>query len=127
MVKVCCSGIWSYQCEHVFICRLLIMDPEILLELAMHENKVGEPTLFTLHHHYHQFLNREGRLGATDNFATSFLHFPLLSTALWDLPKSKPVHFLMLSSHLFLCLPCLHSPFTLPCKMVLARSDERET
>ena len=34
---------------------------------------------------------------------------------------------LMLSSHLFLCPPCLLPPFTVPCKMVLARPDERET
>ena len=55
------------------------------------------------------------------------LHFSLSSTALWDLPNSGPVHSLMLSSHLFLCLPCLPPPFTVPCKMVLARPDERET
>ena len=81
------------------------------------------------HHHYHHHLslNREGLWGTTDDFATSFLHLPLFSTALWDLPNSRPVHFLMLSSHLFLCLPCLLPPFTVPCKMVLARPDERET
>ena len=28
----------------------------------------------TIHHH-HQSLNREGRWGTTDDFATSFLHF----------------------------------------------------
>ena len=33
----------------------------------------------------------------------------------------------MLSSHLFLCLPCLLPPFTVPCKWVFARPDERET
>ena len=33
----------------------------------------------------------------------------------------------MLSSHLFFCLPCLLPPFTVPCKMVLARPDERKT
>ena len=33
----------------------------------------------------------------------------------------------MLSSHLFLCLPCLLPPFTVPCKMVLDRHDERDT
>ena len=44
-----------------------------------------------------------------------------------DLANSRPVHSLMLSSHLFLCPPCLLSPFTAPCKMVLARPDERET
>ena len=56
-----------------------------------------------------------------------FLHFSLFSTALWDLPNSRPFHSLMLSSHLFLCLPCLLPPFTMPCKMVLARPDEWET
>ena len=76
------------------------------------------------HHHYHHLsFNREGRLGTTDDFATSFLHFSLFSTALLDLANSRPVHSLMLSSHRFLCLPCL----LLPCKMVLARPDERET
>ena len=38
------------------------------------------------------------------NLQTRFLHVPLFSTALWDLPNSRPVHSLMLSSHLFLCL-----------------------
>ena len=33
----------------------------------------------------------------------------------------------MLSAHLFLCLPCLLPPFTMPHKMVLARPDERKT
>ena len=80
-----------------------------------------------LHHHHRQSLNREGRWGTTDDFATSFLHFSLLSTALWDFPNSRPVHSLMLSSHLFLCPPCLLPPFTVPCKMALARPDEQET
>ena len=80
-----------------------------------------------IHHHHHQSVNREGRWGTTDDFATSFLHFSLFSTALWDLPNSRPVHFLMLSSHLFLCPPCLLPPFTVPCKRVLARPNERET
>ena len=77
--------------------------------------------------HHHQSLNREGRWGTTDDIATSFLHCSLFSTALWDLPNSRPVHSLMLSSHLFVCPPCLLPPFTVPCKMVLARPDERET
>ena len=34
-----------------------------------------------------------------------FSIFSLFSTALWDLPNSRPVHSLMFSSHLFLCLP----------------------
>ena len=56
-----------------------------------------------------------------------FLHFSPFSTALWDLANSRPVHSLMTSSHLFLCLPCLLPRFTVPCKMVLARPVERET
>ena len=75
----------------------------------------------------HLSLDREGRWGTTDDFATSFLHFSLLSTALWDLANFRPVHSLMLSSHLFLCLPCLLPPFIVPCKMVLASHDEPET
>ena len=69
---------------------------------------------FHCHHHHHQSLNREGRWGTTDDFATNFLHFSLFSTALWDLANSRPVLSLMLSSHLFLCLPCLLPPFTVP-------------
>ena len=62
------------------------------------------------HHHHLQSLNCKGHWGTTDDFATSFLHFSLFSTALWDLPNSRPVHSLMLSSHLFLCPPCLLPP-----------------
>ena len=56
-----------------------------------------------------------------------FFNFSLFSTAIWDLPNSRPVHSLMLSAHLFFCLPYLLPPFTVPCKMVLARPDEWET
>ena len=66
--------------------------------------------------HPHQSLNREGCRGTIDDFATSFLHFSLFSTALWDLPNSRPIHSLMLSSYLFPCLPCLLPPFIVPCK-----------
>ena len=79
------------------------------------------------HHHHHLSLNHEDRWGTTDDFTTSFLYVSLFSTALRDLANSRPVHSLMLSSHLFLCLPCLLPPFTVPCKVVLARPDERET
>ena len=39
-------------------------------------------SLNTLVHHHHLSLDREGRWGTTDDFATSFLHFSLFSTAL---------------------------------------------
>ena len=60
-------------------------------------------------------------------FCNQFLHISLFSTVLWDLANSRPVRSLMLSSNLFLCLPCLLPSFTVPCKMVLARPDEQET
>ena len=78
-------------------------------------------------HHYHLSLNRGGRWGTTDDFTICFLHFSLFSAALWDLANSRPFQSLMLSSHLFLCLPCLLPPFTVPCKMVFARPGEKET
>ena len=59
--------------------------------------------------HHHQSLNREGQWGTKYDFATSFLHFSLFSTAFWDLPTSRPVHSLMLSSHLLSALSS--SPF----------------
>ena len=79
------------------------------------------------HYHHHLSLNRKGRWGTTDDFTTSFLHFSLFSTALWDLANSRPVRSLMLSSRFFLCLPRLLPPFSVPCKMVLGRPDEQET
>ena len=79
------------------------------------------------HHHHHLSLNREGRWGTTDDFTTCFIHVSLFSATLWDLANPRPVHSLMLSSHLFLCLSCLLLPFTVPCKMVLARPDEWAT
>ena len=96
--------------------------------LKSHPVLVSEHHHHHLHHH-HQSLNHESHWGTTDDFTTSFLHFSLFSTTLWDLMNSRPVHFLMLSSHLnlFLCLPCLLSPFTVPCKVVLARPDEWQT
>ena len=48
------------------------------------EAKQEEKKVINHHHHHHQHhrdqsLNREGRWGTTDDFATSFLHFPLFS------------------------------------------------
>ena len=48
------------------------------------------------------------------------LHCPLRPSKLQACP------FPATSSHLFLCLPCLLHPLTVPCKMFLARPDEQE-
>ena len=75
--------------------------------------------------HLHLFLIHRGCWG-TDDITTSILHISLFLTTLWDSVNSRPVHSLMLSSHLF-CLPCLLPPFTVPFKMVLTRLDEWQT
>ena len=81
------------------------------------------------HHHHHQHhhlsLNQEGCWGTTDDF-TSFLHFFPVLHCLLGLGELQACPFPDDASPLFLCLPCLLCPFTLPCKMVLARPDERE-
>ena len=75
-------------------------------------------------------LDHEGRWGTTYDFATSFLHLSLFSTALYDLANSRPVHSL---NAVFPLLPrsALSSapppPLNVPCKMVLAKPDEQET
>ena len=68
-----------------------------VLGLPVCANKLSEhcsiwvslPSLFHLHY---LSLNRKVHWGTTDDLATSFLHFPLFSTALWDLANSRPAH-----------------------------------
>ncbi|KAI0238219.1 hypothetical protein LSAT2_011157 [Lamellibrachia satsuma] len=59
--------------------------------------------------------NKECRWGTTDDLATSFLSSATLCVSL------------MLSSHLFLCLPRLLAPLTVPCRMVFVMLDVRQT
>ena len=69
----------------------------------------------------------EGRRGTTDEFATIPFHLDLFSAALVELAKSIPVHSLILSSHLFFCLPLFLFPFTVPCRIVFAKPEDLET
>ena len=69
----------------------------------------------------------EDRRGTTDEFATIPFHLVLFSAALVELAKSIPVHSLILSSHLFFCLPLILFPFTVPCRIVFARPEDLET
>ena len=69
----------------------------------------------------------EGRQGTTDEFATIPFHLGLFSAALVELAKSIPVLSLILSSHLFFCLPLFLFPFTVPCRMVFAKPEDLET
>ena len=68
-----------------------------------------------------------GRRGTTDEFATIPFHLDLFSAALVELAKSIPGHSLILSSHLFFCLPLFLFPFTVPCRIVFAKPEDFET
>ena len=69
----------------------------------------------------------EGRRGTTYELATIPFHLDLFSAALVELAKSIPVHYLILSSHLFFCLPLFLFPFTVPCRIVFAKPGDLET
>ena len=69
----------------------------------------------------------EGRRGSTDEFATIPFHLVLFSAALVELAQFSPVHSLILSSHLFFCLPLLLFLFTVPCRIVFAEPEDLET
>ena len=71
-----------------------------------------------------QSLNLGGRPGTTDDIAP--FHPSLSSTALRESPNPIPIHSLMLSSHLFFCLPLLLAPFTVPCRIVFAMPVDLE-
>ena len=72
----------------------------------------------------HLSLTTGGCWGTTEDFTTTFLYF---LSSLPPSANSSSVHSLMLSSHLFFCLSSLLPHSTVPCTMVLARPDERET
>ena len=55
----------------------------------------------------------------------SIFHCSPMPSETWQTPGLS--HSLTLSSNLFFCLPCFLPPFTVPCKMVLARPDEQDT
>ena len=73
-----------------------------------------------------QSLNLGGCRGTTDAVATIPFHPSLSSAALRESPNPIPFHSLMLSSHLFFCLPLLLAPFTVPCRIVFAMPEDLE-
>ena len=44
-----------------------------------------------------------------------------------ELSKFIPIHSLILSPHLFFCLPLFLFPFTVPCRIVFAKPEDLET
>ena len=87
---------------------------------------------FSIHSHsillfLFYLITLEGRRGTTDEFATIPFHLVLFSAALVEVTKSIPVHSIILSSHLFFCLPLFICSFTVPCRIVFAKSEDLET
>ena len=83
--------------------------------------------LLHLHLHLHLSCSLADRWGSTGDFTTDFLHFPRFSAFRRMMLFSRPVPYLMLSCHRFLCLPLRLPPCTVPCKTVLASPDGRVT
>ena len=84
--------------------------------------------LYSVSHHLisAQSLDLGGRRGTTDDAATIPFQPSMSSAALRESPNPIPVHSLMLSSHLFFCLPLLLAPFTVPCRIVFAMPEDLE-
>ena len=66
-------------------------------------------------------------VGTPLDFTTSFLHSSRFSAFRSMVFHSRPVHSLLLFSHRFLYLPLRLPPWTVPCSIVLASSDDHET
>ena len=62
--------------------------------------------------------------GTTVGFTYSFLHSSRFSAFRSMIFHSRPVHSLMLSSHRFLYLLLRLTPWTVPCRIVLASPDD---
>ena len=60
------------------------------------------------------------RWGTKDDQATTVLHSSLFSAFRRTSPSFNPVHSVTLSSHLFVCLPLLLPPCTVPCRIIFA-------
>ena len=72
---------------------------------------------FTSLHLSHSLVDR---WGTKDDRATTVLHSSLFSAFRRASPSFNPVHSVTLSSHLFFCLPLLHPPCTVPCRIIFA-------
>ena len=75
------------------------------------------------HLHPHLSCSLADRWGTTIDFTTNFLHSSRFVAFCSMMFNSRPVHSLILSSHRFLCLPRRLPPYTVPCRIVLARQD----
>ena len=63
------------------------------------------------------------RWGIKDDWATTFLHSSLSSAFRRAPPNPNPVHYDILSFHLFFCLSLLLPPSTVPCRIFASPVD----
>ena len=112
----------------LFIGRVTIKVQECL-HCSLHHNSVTQGRIsvrYILYSILFYPITLEGCRGTTDEFATIHFHPVLFSASLAELAMSIPVHSLILSSHLFFCLPLFLFPFTVPCGIVFAKPRDLE-
>ena len=56
--------------------REVVEQIALMLHWFLYDDSTTEGLPHCAHHHHHLALNREGRLGTTDDITTSFFHFP---------------------------------------------------
>ena len=131
------------MCGHIFLIDSR-RTPQVYMGVIVSQTPIGVTNshIFLQHRGCHKYcaqstvffftslhfpINRKDSWGTIDYFLTSSLHVSLFSTALWESANSILVHSLMLSSHIFFCLPLRLPHLTVPCKKIYARPDGRDT
>ena len=82
------TGCYCQSVHPTHIARIIL---QVFLSMRMDQRKLVILQL-------HLSSNCRGYWGTTDDFTTTFLHFSLFSTAIWNLANSRPIHSLILSS-----------------------------
>ena len=111
----------------LYVCFVCTACSYAIAEWPEFINKVCSALFFLFYSILFYSITLEGHRGTTDKFATIPFHLGLFSAALVELAKSIPVHSLILSSHLFFCLPLFLFPFTEPYRIVFAKPEDLET
>ena len=98
--------------------RTRLNDILLLCDLNPRPWNKGHLTLVGLEPKAHKMMTVGAPL---EDLSVSFLHPFRISDFLRESFSVRPVHSMMLSSHLILCLPLFLPPDTVPCRIVLAR------
>ena len=120
----CCISFDTIYCNSYRYQQWMTWTYETILES---KKQYSDIYIYIYHLHLSSHsLNPDGHWGTTDDVATIPFHPSLSSAALRETPNSMSVHSLILSSHLFFCLPLLLAPFTVPCKIVFVMPQDLE-